>query len=114
MPETFDQWAVVELFGHQRIAGRVTEQAIGGATFIRVDVPDGDTFFTRMFGPSAIYSITPCTEEVCRQAATRIDAKPVFAIPLPSLTAPAIRELNERYDPDDDPEVGDDDPDGDL
>ena len=38
--EKFDQWAVVELFGHQQIAGRVTEASIGGCSFLRVDVPD--------------------------------------------------------------------------
>jgi hypothetical protein len=34
MSETnqFDQWAVIELFGHNRIAGRVTEQVIGGCS----------------------------------------------------------------------------------
>lgn len=30
--QTFDQWCIVEIFGHERIAGRVTEQRIGGTT----------------------------------------------------------------------------------
>ena len=34
---SFDSWAIVEIFGHQTFAGRVTEQAIGGASFVRVD-----------------------------------------------------------------------------
>jgi hypothetical protein len=38
--DKFDSWAVVELFGHQQIAGRVTEASIGGCSFLRVDVPD--------------------------------------------------------------------------
>ncbi len=91
----FDQWALVELFGHARIAGRVTEQQIGGASFIRVDVPeieirarqqdvrkkvkvDRREGFTRFFGASAIYSISPCSEEVARLAATQIQAEPVI------------------------------------
>lgn len=55
----FDVWAVVELFGHQRIAGRVTEQVIAGQGFIRVDVPaiGNQSGFTRLFGSGAIYSI---------------------------------------------------------
>ena len=38
-------WAIVEIFGHQRIAGFLSEQTIGGQSFVRVDVPDlpGDT-----------------------------------------------------------------------
>ncbi len=34
-----EQFAIVELFGHQVIAGKVSEQVIGGQGFIRVDVP---------------------------------------------------------------------------
>jgi hypothetical protein len=28
--EKFDSWCLIELFGHQRIAGRVTETTIAG------------------------------------------------------------------------------------
>ena len=65
-PEKFDQWAVLELFGHLRLAGRVTEASIGGCSFLRVDVPnkDGETEFTRYFGQGAIYSMTPVTRDV--------------------------------------------------
>ena len=37
--EKFECWAIVEVMGHSRYAGRVTEQAIGGCAFVRVDVP---------------------------------------------------------------------------
>jgi len=37
--ETFETWAVVELFGHVRMAGRVTEQELFGSKLGRVDVP---------------------------------------------------------------------------
>ena len=58
--------AVVELFGHQRIAGKVTEQAFGSFTFIRIDVPETplQPSFTRLVNPTAIYAINPVTEEV--------------------------------------------------
>ena len=35
---TFDEWAILELMGHRRLAGKVTEQEIGGANMIRIDV----------------------------------------------------------------------------
>ena len=37
--ETFDQWCIVEVMGHQRYVGRVTEQVIAGTGFVRVDIP---------------------------------------------------------------------------
>ncbi len=81
MEETqkFDSWAIVEVFGHQKFAGRVTEQAIGGASFVRVDVPavEGSPAFTKLFGASAIYSITPVTEELARKAVKACHSEPI-------------------------------------
>ena len=44
MPETerkgqLDGWFILELFGHQRIAGRVSEVTLGTNVMLRVDVP---------------------------------------------------------------------------
>jgi hypothetical protein len=77
--KTFDEWALVELFGHARIVGRVTEATIGGGAFIRVDVPNGQgaIAFTRFFGPNAIYSISPITEQTAMGMAANIGAEPV-------------------------------------
>lgn len=35
----FETHAIVELFGHNQIAGKVTEQTISGQSFFRIDVP---------------------------------------------------------------------------
>lgn len=79
--ETFDSWALVELMGHQRIAGRVTEAEIGGCKFIRVDVPGTDERqpLTKYLGPSSIYAITPLSEETARETARRIHPEPISA-----------------------------------
>lgn len=79
--ERFEHWALVELFGHQRIAGKVTEAEIGGGKFIRVDVPAIGTRqpVTKFYGPTAIYCISPTTEETAIALAGRIDAMPVPA-----------------------------------
>ena len=72
--QSFDTFALVELFGHVRIAGRVSEQVIAGQGFVRVDVPETKKLaaFTRLFGPGAIYSITPISEEMARALAESI------------------------------------------
>ena len=87
----FEEWAVVELMGHQRIAGKTTEQTIAGAALLRVDVPavDGQAAFTRFFGPSAIYSIIPTTEQIARRVAASLRAVPISRFDLPALPAPA-------------------------
>jgi hypothetical protein len=76
-------WALVELFGHQRIVGFLSQQAFGTGVLFRVDVPDLTVCgkvtragFTRYFGLSAIYSITPCSEEIVRRMLPSIDGTP--------------------------------------
>ena len=79
-------WAVVELMGHQVIAGVVTEEERFGVMLMRVDVPavDEHAAFTKFFGPSAIYAITPCDEESARAVIARIRPKPVSPYMLPA------------------------------
>lgn len=91
-------WAIIELFGHARIAGKVSEASIGGCSFIRVDVPavEMQAAFTRYFGNGAIYSITPCSEELVRLAAKSIQAAPV------TIYIPEIKALPSFHDDDGD------------
>lgn len=100
--DTFDQWAVVEIFGHQRIAGRVREELLAGKAFLRVDVPAiGDAAaFTRYYGAAAVYSLTPTTEEVARMAAAQLRADPI-AVYIPSARQLASGAPNSAFeDPD--------------
>jgi hypothetical protein len=77
--QKFEQWCLVELFGHSRIAGLVTESTIGGATFIRVDVPETTTQpkFTRLLNPSAIYAINPIDKDTAVHLANNLYKKPI-------------------------------------
>ena len=101
-PKTFDQWAIVEIMGHDRYAGRVTEETIGGCAFVRIDVPEanGAAAFTKLFGQGAIFSITPVAEEIARKAAERMRSQPVNVYGL--LAAPRNDEVFADEDPDDD------------
>lgn len=71
--------AIVELFGHQKIAGLVSEDTIGGCSFLRVDVPgtDASAPFTKWFGDKAIYSMTPVSEELVLIFVKRYKPAPV-------------------------------------
>jgi hypothetical protein len=88
--EKFESWAVVELFGHQRIAGKVTEATIGGCSFLRVDVPKTEKrqAYTKYFGNGAIYAMTPCDEEVGRIASEDIER---YSVPVQITVTPAMR-----------------------
>ena len=87
---TFENFCIVELFGHQKIAGKVTEQVIAGQGFIRVDVPPTKrtSQFTRLYGSGAIYSITPVSEEIAIAAAEQIYVEPVSVYIAPSHQLP--------------------------
>jgi hypothetical protein len=97
----FEEWALLELFGHQRLAGRVSEATIAGGAFVRVDVPDakGRIVMIRYLGPAAIYSISPCDENVAVAAAQRIDAAPIQRYQLEQLAT--TRSLPYEADGDD-------------
>ena len=93
---TFECFALVEIFGHTRIAGKVTEQVIAGTGFVRVDVPalaankynPPTEPMTRFYGPSAIYSITPMDEATMMAAAHALRVAPVnMYIAMPMLEA---------------------------
>jgi hypothetical protein len=79
--EKFESWAIVELFGHNRIAGKCSEQNIAGSNMLRVDVPETtkNPAFTRLLGHAAIYAINPVTEEVANHWAKQLNAAPINA-----------------------------------
>lgn len=90
--EKFEVWGLLELFGHQRLAGQLSEQTIGGCHFIRIDVPAvGDLrAYTRFFTQGAIYSMTPISEEVARGMAAGLRAAPIQPYDIPGLRQQAL------------------------
>lgn len=84
----FKSWAIVEVMGHSKYAGLVTDTTVAGAGMIRVDVPQsGDRpAFTKLLAPGSLFGITPCTEETARRAADSFRALPfAFFEPLRQL-----------------------------
>lgn len=106
---TFEGWAVLEIFGHQRYAGFVTTEAFGQAVLFRVDVPplaerervtkhygyddDGKSIppgstvkeaavqgYTKYFGPGAIYAMTPCTQAVAEEAVEAMQSRKISIV----------------------------------
>jgi hypothetical protein len=82
MSDKLETWAVVDLFGHDKIAGHVTEISIAGKGFFRVDVPpmnvNGEEGYSKIFGPDAIYSILPvASEQVAIAACVSFAVRPL-------------------------------------
>ena len=90
-------WAILELMGHRRLAGWVSEQEIGGARMLRIDVFDESvedrlkSRITQFYGGASVYALTPASERVCRRMGETLGAaaRPVseFDLRLPELTS---------------------------
>jgi hypothetical protein len=106
-------WALVELMGHRRIAGHVVNEELLGTRFLRVEVPDSESdpakMVTQFYGSSAVYCITPVSEEVARAFALAHRVMPVQQWELERPALPA----NSAFFPDADAADDTDVPDGD-
>lgn len=71
--DQFDEWCILELMGHRKLAGKVTEATVAGGAFLRIDVfgedKDAPALATQFYSPSSVYAMTPTTEAVCRRFA---------------------------------------------
>lgn len=96
----FEEWAILELMGHRRLAGLVREQTIGSASFIRIDVfIDGDeAIASQFYNPLAVYCMTPVGEDLARQIAKKDQPRPVSRWELLP-TSKAKQKSNEYFDP---------------
>lgn len=83
--EKFECWGLVEVMGHSRYAGKISEQSIGGCNFVRVDIPafEDRPEFTKLLGQSSIFAITPTTEQIARGMAQQFHSTPISVYDLP-------------------------------
>lgn len=115
MANAYEGWAIVELMGHRRLGGYVQEASMYGATMLRIDVPappDGATKdATQFYGGSAIFSVTPTSEETARRVAAIGQPAPVQHWELPQLPARHVEaERDDDSDLDGDREDDDEEP----
>lgn len=63
-PAAYQGPALVELMGHRKSAGLVSEVIQYGSQMLRIDTPDpsGAIVATQFYGGAAIYCLTPCDE----------------------------------------------------
>ena len=74
----FAGWAILEILGHRKLAGYVRPATFAGAGVIRIDVPGADgNVATQLYAPSALYCLTPVTEELARRVARAHEPEPV-------------------------------------
>lgn len=119
----FQGWAVVELFGHQKIAGMCRMESFGMGAMLRVDVPSLDereividspryeggvwcevgtkikrcaaAGYTRILGIGAIYAINPCSEETAMRAVESLLKPEIKVVDLVERARPAIAPADE-------------------
>lgn len=96
--EPFASWAIVEIMGHRKLAGFVTEQLVAGVRQLRIDVPAQEErdhpyyaerlpatpAFTQYYGGQSLFSLTPCTEAAARAALARMTLDPPAQLALPA------------------------------
>lgn len=100
---TFEGWAILELMGHRRLGGYVSEVTMFGASMCRIDVPgEADTKATQFYGGSAVYCLTPTSEATARAVARGAQPAPVHRWELPAET-PSRNRPDDEYEHDEDP-----------
>ena len=98
----FEGYAILELMGHRKLAGRLSEQEIAGQAFVRIDIPGPDAdidIATQFYSAAAIYAITPTTEELARAVATGYQPQPVTRWELQAIEERTGSRASDAVDP---------------
>lgn len=89
--ETLKAYALVELFGHQRLCGLMTVDPPEFPGMVKVEIPDllkdGKVVragFTRYLGRTSLYGVTPITREMMLQLLPAMDGTPATPLSLGS------------------------------
>lgn len=93
MSEGYDGWAILELMGHRKLAGRISEATIGGHPMLRLDTPSAVGEVTQFYSAAAVYCITPCDEATARKVSDAYRPQPVSPFELPAAREPVDDEV---------------------
>lgn len=86
-------WAIIELMGHTTLAGEVfASNDFPGLVQINVPAVSGNEAFTKIVNTSAIYAVTPVTEETAIAKAEALCANPVYLYDLRSHVLNQLRQ----------------------
>jgi hypothetical protein len=83
------EWAVVEIFGHRRHAGRTREEEKFGAKMLRIDVPvkgdpEANGWETHYYGGASIFSFTLTDEASALRMNKPYEPPARYALPAPN------------------------------
>jgi len=96
--DNFGMWGILELMGHVKMAGFITEEELFGGKIGRIDIPgEAGQAITQYFGGHTLYRLTPVPEDVARRFAERNRPRPVYVY---ELAAPALAAPEDRRDDD--------------
>lgn len=73
-------YAIVEMLGHRKLVGRISELERFGARFLACEpLYQNDLLAPVLIGGASIYQLTPCTPEV----ALKMQPKQAYSLPSP-------------------------------
>lgn len=83
------EWAIVEIFGHRRHAGRAREEERFGAKMLRIDIPvkgepDSNGWQTHYYGGNAIFSFALTDEATALHMNKPYEPASRYSLPAPS------------------------------
>lgn len=79
--EPFQEWVILELMGHRKLAGRLSEREIAGKGFLQLDIPGADGgFHSEIYSPDSVYCITPVEKQIAETMAMDIRRMPIHRL----------------------------------
>lgn len=79
----FNCWAIVQVYGHTKYAGHISERLVFGKVMLELTVPEVSNLevklpgFTKILNPDSVFDITPVSEEYAISMANKLVKQPI-------------------------------------